>query len=385
MEQKRVLAGAAAALSRAMGTSVWLRDVAALSDDQRRNLILRATLAVEGASPRSVIIKATRADNYDPAATDAFAQSGLIKEWIATAFLSGHAAPGRHSPAFLAGDSETGSVVLEDLGADHGSLVGPLLDGPADRAERALLAYAASLGRMHADTLGCADNHSELLHRTFPASRIPRPTGGEQWRREVVAKVFGLLDGPVPEDEIAAVAQRMAEPGPWLGLAHRDACPDNVLLIDGRARLIDFEFAGPGHILLDTGYWRMGFPTCWCAGRLPDAVTRAMDRAYRAALGEALPDARDDAVIARELALLLFTRLFASLAWLLEDALKTDERWGISTNRARLLWHLEAAGAGAEAAGTLGGLAATARRWRAELGARWPEVEPLALYPAFTS
>jgi Phosphotransferase enzyme family len=382
-EQKRVAECATAALSRLWPVSVFLTDVTALSDENRRNLILRATVSRVGTPPRSVIIKATRATGFDAMAANAFAESGLVKEWTAAAFLADRAPNGTHCPAFLAGDAARGLVVFEDLGADPGSLVGPLLDGPADGARQALIAYAISLGRLHADTLGCTADHAAALQRFFPASRAPSPGGGDKWRREVVDKVHNLLGGTIVNAEVALVAERLARPGAWLGLAHHDACPDNVLMIDGHARLLDFEFARPGHILLDAAYWRMGFPTCWCAGRVPRDVQAAMDRAYRQALAAALPAALDDVAFMQEMAILLFTWMYGRLAWLLEDALKEDKKWGISTYRSRLLWYLEAAADGATASGTFNGLRDTALRWRAELGKRWPEVQPLALYPAF--
>jgi hypothetical protein len=110
-----------------------------------------------------------------------------------------------------------------------------------------------------------------------------------------------------------------------------------------------------------------------------------MDDAYRQALAAALPDAGDDTAFVQEMAVLLFLRMFASLSWLLKGALKEDTKWGISTYRSRLLWHLEAAADGASAAGIFNGLRDVAIRWRMDLGNRWPEVQPLALYPAFVS
>jgi len=358
---------AVAAAERTLG--VALHDVIALGDDKRRNLILRAA-----APSRSLIIKAARDRNYDAHGADAL-DTGLVKEWVATAFLSRHA-PG-NSPVFLGGDAERSLIVLEDLGADLGTLARPLLEGPADAAEQALLAYATSLGRLHADTLGCIDRHADVLRRDFPTATV-KPFSVEGWRHAGVDKVAALLGAAPSPDEIAAIARRVAEPGPWRGLAHRDGCPDNVLLSNGRAHLIDFEFAGPGHVLLDATYWRLGFPTCWCAGRVPDGVIAAMDRAYR----KALPIAADDEAFRREMAMMLFVRLFASQAWLLERALREDVTWGISTYRPRLLWHLEATIAASEDAG-LDGLRATAMRWRDDLVRRWPDTAPLALYPAF--
>ena len=95
-EQQRAIA----ATERALG--VPLQRVTALSADDRRNLILRASTP-----SRSVIIKATRDKDYRPQAAGAF-ESGLVKEWVATAFLAEHA-PG-NGPAFLAGDAQLGLI-----------------------------------------------------------------------------------------------------------------------------------------------------------------------------------------------------------------------------------------------------------------------------------
>lgn len=382
-EQQDALEAGAAALSQAWGQAVVLHDVQAISDEKRRNLILRAIAKGRDLPDRPVILKATRDKDYDAASPAGF-DSGLAREWVATAFLTKHLGGERHAPVFLAGDRARGLIVLEDLGAGLASLVGPLLNGPAEAAAQALLAYARSLGRLHAATLGCNDGHARILKRAFPGAVVRPPVGGPAWRGNVADKVVALLGGPAPDDEIDAIAARMADPGPWLGLAHRDPCPDNVLFAGAEARLLDFEFAGPGHVLLDASYWRMGFPTCWCAGRVPADHVAAMDDVYRRELGAALPAALGDA-FDREMAVLLFVRMFASLSWLLEGALKEDSTWGISGNRARLLWHLKAAISGAEQAGVLPGLCAAAARWRADLGARWPEAVPLALYPAFAA
>lgn len=387
-EQRRATETAATVLSQRWRAPVSLGSITALGDADRRNLVLRALASRDRASPQSIIVKATRDAAFDPRAADLFEASGLAKEWAATAFLTEHAPTGRHSPAFLGGSVARGVLVFEDLGSGLGTLVDPLLKGPPDKAVDALTAYAASLGRLHADTLGCAADHASALQRAFPAATPPAPGGGDSWRQQTVARMESLLGGPsiAPSivGEIALVGEHLAQPGPWFGLVHRDACPDNVLLDDGQARLLDFEFANPGHVLIDASYWRMGFPSCWCAGRLPDPVTKAMDHAYREALGAALPLVHDDRVFHEEMAILQFARLFGSLGWLLDKALAEDRPWGLSTYRCRILWYLDAAARGAEQAGVLGQLADTVRRWRADLGVRWPEVEPLALYPTFT-
>src|SRR5262245_32694412 len=300
-QQEQVVECAAAALSRWWRTPVILTDVAAISDGDRRNIILRATASCAAMPSRSVIIKAQRTAGFDSGTPNAFGESGLVREWTACAFLASHSPQADHCPNFLAGDAARGVVVFDDLGADLTSLVGPLLDGPATRAAEASIAYAGCIGRLHAATLDCAAKHAAALHRFFPNATAPQPANREQLRTSI-AKVQDLLGGgTIDATELAVAIDRLAQPGPWLGLAHRDPCPDNVLLIDGRARLLDFEFASPGHILLDACYWRMGFPTCWCAGRVPIDVQAAMDDVYRRTLVSALPDIGDDATFRREM------------------------------------------------------------------------------------
>src|SRR5215467_8951594 len=118
-----VAAVAEAALTSAMGGTVRIRDIEALSGGERRNLILRGKAIREGRGDRPVVIKASRSASYDPIAATAFVDSGLVKEWAATAFLAARA-PGRENcAALLAGDPARGVLVFEDLGAGLGSLV----------------------------------------------------------------------------------------------------------------------------------------------------------------------------------------------------------------------------------------------------------------------
>jgi hypothetical protein len=376
-----ILASAARALAALKGAPVRLEAPEVLSDEKRRNLIVRARAVADEGQVQSVIIKATRSTAYDPCADTAFESSGLVREWVATAYLASRA-PGRgHGAAFLTGDVAQGVVVCEDLGAHVRSLVEPLLRGSAEAAERALLGYAQALGRLHGDTVGCASAHAQTLKSVFGARGSVAPPGRNFAR--LAARVEKQLGGSLPDEELAQIADRLGSPGAWECLVHGDPCPDNALLVDGQVRLIDFEFTRPGHALLDALYWRIGFPTCWCAGRIPTGVASRIEAAYRAEVGRVMRFALDDRVFEIECAYMAAAWLFLALDWRFEEAVRDDAQWGVASLRSRLLWYLEACTDATGKARILPGIRAAAAAWLAELQRRWPTSTPLAVYPAF--
>ena len=367
---------AARALSEASGHAVVLGNVSDLGGPERRNLILRAVATgTDGSQP--VIVKATRAARYQPDLPAAYDQYGLIREWAACALLARRAGAGS---ALLAADLRAGVLVFADLGADLPSLVQPLLHGTAAEAERALAGYARSLARLHRETADCVAEHAAIIHAALPQAELP-PLGAA-WRGVVPGFLERVLGDALPEDELAAMEQRLRAPGAWLSLVHRDPCPDNIVFAaPDDARLIDFEFTGPGHALLDATYWRMGFPTCWCAGRVPDDVADRLDLVYREAAG-GFGAAADD-VWQREQAIIGMLRLFAGLEWLLESALAEDRIWGIAGNRSRILHYLETATGLCTAVDILPATCRIAFGWLDRLRLAWPEAAPLPPYPAF--
>jgi hypothetical protein len=378
---QEILARAGEALANASGNMLKLDNVEVLSNDNRRNFIARAAAHYVDGSARSVIVKATRSPTYNPTAANVLQASGLAKEWVACAVLAARA-PGRgHGSALLAGDVANGVVVFEDLGKHLPPLVDPLLKGTTQEAEHALKLYATGLSRLHADTIGCLDAYQEMFESIFGSGR-PRPAPG--WRLEKEAELIADgIGGNPPTSELELLASRLVDPGPWLSLIHGDPCPDNSLLLGEGIRLIDYEFAQPSHALLDGIYWRMGFPTCWCAGRIPADVAARLDTTYRMELGNSIPLALDDCAYRIELTYMSAVWLFTCLSWRLDEALKRDEMWGTWSIRGRLLWYLEVVIEMTDAANVLPGINRTARAWLLELRRRWPDATPLGLYPAF--
>jgi hypothetical protein len=378
-----IIAEAALALSSASGSVVKIDEMQPLSDDRRRNFVGRARAIDDDGRIRSILVKATRSANYDPAAENALETSGLVREWVATAYIAARA-PGRgHGSAFLAGSVSRGLLIFEDLGTNLASLVDPLLKGTAEEAERALTLYATALGRLHVDTADCLASHHETFQSIFGPGRPRRPSG---WRVEKEADfVVDRLGGTAPASELALLSARLGHPGPWQCLVHGDPCPDNALIVDGSIRLIDYEHARPSHALLDGIYWQIGYPTCWCAGRLPPDVASRIADVYRAEIAKAMPLARDDAAYRAELVYVAAIWLFSCLSWLLEDALKEDSTLGTWSIRGRLLWYLQAVIEMTACANVLPGINAAAHGWLSELQRRWPDSSPLGLYPAFAA
>lgn len=372
---------ASAALARAWGCDVRLDNVRSLSDPNRRNLVVRAVASRAGGASRPVIVKATRSSNYDPACEKPLEASGLVREWTATAYIAAAAPNRNHGAALIAGNIESGILVFEDLGEGLPSLVDPLLRGRAEEAEASLCSYAIALARLHADTNGCAAAYHGTFQSIFGSGREPRPLG---WRVEADAGVIANAIGHAPpQSELELISSRLGDPGPWQALVHGDPCPDNVLLCKGEARLIDYEWARPAHALLDGTYWRMGFPTCWCAGRTPADVCARLDAVYREELAKAIPSALDETAYRAEAAYMSAAWLFTGLSWRLGEALEGDDRWGICSIRGRLLWYLETVIQMTQEADVLPGIRQAASKWATELSRRWPDAQPMGLYPAF--
>jgi hypothetical protein len=372
---------AASALSNAFGGTVTLENIRPLSSDNRRNFIARCDAIDGDGRRRSVIVKATRSPTYDPADADVLRTSGLAREWVAAACIGAHAPARGHGGALLAGERLQGILVFEDLGAGLGSLVDPLLGRSAQAAEQALTAYAIALARLHSDMVDCGDLYHEIFQSIFGAGRPRRPPG---WRVEKDAElVVSRIGGTPSASELESLSARLSDPGPWLSLVHGDPCPDNSLLLDGEVRLLDYEFARPSHALLDGIYWRIGFPTCWCAGRVPAEVAARVDAVYRAEIGKAMPLALDDKAYRAEAANISAVWLLSCLSWRLDEGLTSDETWGTWSIRGRLLWYLDSVIETTSSADVLPHLNETARTWRAELRSRWPDATPLGLYPPF--
>ena len=139
----------------------------------------------------------------------------------------------------------------------------------------------------------------------------------------------------------------------------------------------DCEGARMRHALLDAAYLLAPFPTCWCMSRLPSGLPERLLAAYR----EYFPGGDDSD---EQLTLVLAGWVMLTLTW--DWAGKWEEEdhtWGLVTLRQRHLHRLENLLARPNLPTILPSVAQVAQSLHGILKARWADLEPMPLYPAF--
>lgn len=374
------------------GAAVQVQSAQLLAE--RRSLVWRLRLADE-LDPGSVIVKQARRDGqrpYDPDAADPDGPASLLfNEWAALAFLNGRSGLRGLTPRLLGGDRELGLLVIEDLG-DGDSLANLLLGTDPLAAVGGLEAYAATLGRIQAETAGRFTEFLDLRRGFGPATG----RGVFAFNHEHILRAFAdfaalaaefAVEAPAAlRTEGEAIATLLNTPGEFDAFSPSDACPDNNRYRDGRLTLFDFEGAGYHHALLDGAYLRLALPTCWCVARLPAELPGRLEARYRAELVRGCPAAADDATFRPAM-------LAACAAWLVWATNRMTPRLrqqdivsGPATGRRQVIARLRMFAALAAEAGWLGSLGETADSLAAALARAWPaEATGLPLYPAFTA
>jgi hypothetical protein len=362
---------------------VWIDE-----EEERRNHLFRCTIGNSSAGlPATVILKQIVADKFQPDDVTSWDTMRFFRDWAGAQFLSSLAGEPGYGPRFYGGDRALGFFILEDLGQDQPRLMEPLLQGTAAEAEEALLQYITRLGKMHADTIGKRAQYQAVLHAANPALRAA--ADDQNKHRPVIEQFCEILTklniqtGPALLAELDDLSVRVAEAGDFAAFVHSDPCPDNVLFVNGDVRLIDYEFAYFGHALTDACYPRIYFPTCWCCNRIPQPLVAQLEAAYRAELVRGCPAAADDQRFGQALADVCGAWLLRLAPWQLASALQEESRWGIASMRSRVLARLEAFLSTATEFARLPIYQATTSQLLETLHLRWPEVEPLPVYPAF--
>lgn len=393
MEMSEVLRAAEEGLSEPFGGPVRLSDPQPLSGSNRSRVLRCRLLEGPSTAPDTVIIKRaggaeTDEDGYNPEESPPMSPSWrLFNDWAGTQFLSSLPGDLTLAPRFYCGSRARGFIVIEDLG-DGESLVDILRAGSAARAEGALLALAVTLGRMHAASAGRFEAFAALRTALGPAHLADRSYLSTDLREKLerVRDACDAIDFPRPSamnEEVEAIVASIERADGFLVYTHGDPCPGNDRCSHGHLRLFDFEFGLFRHALLDGVYWRVPFPTCWAANRVPPRLVRRLDELYREELANGCAAARDDERYGRAVVEACAYWTLRTTGWHLPDALKEDDRWGIASLRQRVLTRLRSLADASAELNYLPVTAETCRQLAHRLQALWPEVEEMPLFPAF--
>ena len=337
-----------------------------------RNDVWRCRVDAPGtALPASVIVKRFKSDP----------ERGF-DEWAALAFLTERSFGPPVAPRFLGGDADARVFVMEDLGPGR-TLEDLLHESDAGAAAEALVAVARLAGRWQARVLDAAGEYDSRRQALSPRPVSPTTAAaallhGERGRITVWLEAVGVTASSGLTAALAAVTSAVEAPGPFATLTHGDMAPSNIYLAAGRARLLDFEYAGIRHALYDALFWTLVCP-------FPAALIDRAEAAYRTELARACLPAGDLAAYTEARAMVAAWRMLNLLQWLPPSLVAADRPWapGVSARQA-ILWHLARFDVLASSAAALAPLVESLARLRRNLSARWDcRVDPTLLWPAF--
>lgn len=322
----------------------------------------------------------------------------LWNELAGMRFLAQLPQPPAAVPAFYAGGpvgADKAVVLSRDIGSapDVAEL---LLRGSAEQARAGLEGWVDALLDVHLATFGHRAAHDAIrLEYDPPRSFVELLSDGGFAR---LTSAFAALDlGPLPAGVAEAVAWVDAQLAPtdrWWAFTVADCCPDNNQVgPDGRVMLFDLEFAGCRHALLDLAYVRTFMPTCWCLRRLPADLSSQLVARYRDGLLAARPEldaAEFEAGFAASQAFWAITTAGFQLERTLTDPKALERLYFEEVDfaiaapaevvRLRLADLTRLAGERAE----LAPLGELARLIAGQFDQRWPAIDLLPLYPAFS-
>jgi hypothetical protein len=295
------------ALSASAGTSVRITRSEPVtagwsSQFETYSWVRRCTIEAESSvMPASVIVKMRRPESHSRSEPFRFDHEQAALEFLTSIGSTA-------GPRLLAADNEAGILVIEDLGAGP-SLEDRLVGSDERSADQGLVAFAATLGQMHAITAGYAAEYYQLRSRfgpiepAFDRISILGINIEHSWRqlRQIVADRPYLPAPNAVDSDVDEILRVLSEPGPYLAFSNGDTCPANCRISGDGLRFIDFEHAAFRHALLDVAALRFPFPACGCWSRLPEDVSLRAEEAYRKEMTRTCPNLLDHARYAHDL------------------------------------------------------------------------------------
>lgn len=359
------------------------------------HVVLRCqVLGGSAGAPSSVIVKQMQ---ERPGGAAGFPPRQMfLNEWASLQFLSDLRSG--CAPQLLASSQAEHLIVLEDLG-DGASLIDILFGDNGAEAHRRLAQFGALLGDLQAS----AYRQEQRFSRIQAAMQASTPVAdGSIDVRTVLAPLHAMLDAlavapPSSFDStIAAIGAAISDESPFRAFQHFDAGAHNVISTQHTLKLLDFEFAGFGHGLIDVVGARMAFPAAYRGRRSPAESVEALEASYREHIVDTIPIAADnrlfDSAIAFASAQWTVSKLYGFWKSYLQPRLREgaayDEQGSRSPERSayfrRMIFTYLLAFTETAAERGLDGLRGTIGRVMEALRREWPDLEPWDLYPAFS-
>ena len=313
----------------------------------------------------------------------------IVKRFLATSCFAAEAAAlsvlPTHLPVptLIAEDRAEKIVVMTDVG-DGPSVADALLGSDPATAEEALGSWCDALAEVHRSTTNLRSIFTAAVAKRDPdASVTIDPMSG--WLKAVSHALRTSdvnLDIPVEiDDDLSVLGARFDGEG-WHALSPGDTCPDNNVITGPRLALIDLEEATFRHVAWDLAYFRVPWPSCWCAWAIPEEVgSTSLDRYFTAMNGTIV--GADRAVFDGLVDQATLAWALISASWFLPSALLRNDTMGAPgfiapPRRATVLHRFALAADTAERQG-FSILASAARSWQQALERIWgPQDLPTA-------
>jgi len=229
-------------------------------------------------------------------------------------------------PQLLAAAQPDRVIVMSDLGSGP-SLADLLLDGSAQAAGAAVLAWARACGEL---AVAMAGRKAERAGQLAAYRAGPDPGPAAHWLSRRVGEIPDLLAGlsiPAPPGLAADLAEVATILRPWRFpvFSPGDICPDNNLLVGQHVMFVDYENAEFHSAFLDAAYLRMPFSSCWCVFRLPDNLQLSAEATYRELVSQIHPELESDEVWQAGMRRAVAAWTLHAMTHLLDRALLADQ------------------------------------------------------------
>jgi hypothetical protein len=268
--------------------------------------VLRCAVHAQGAAvqtPGTVIVKQRALDQ--PRAAHDFDQNLLFRnEWASLDFLTSLPGGQGLGPRLVASDRLTGLVVLEDLGAVQ-SVQDVLYSPDRQAVTAALMGMGRTLGRLQGITHGHEGEFVTLQNALAASTTVSDASLDCRRHLDDLHACLAGLDIDIDNNFDRAIHDlegAIHGPGVFHTFVHNDAGPHNFVVTASGVKLLDFEFAGYGHGLLDVVCARLGFPPSFRGRIVPPEIVRQLEECYRNELAKQTPQLMDDRIFSEALA-----------------------------------------------------------------------------------